>query len=254
MLSHNLASLHNLWIQKCRKLKSLSMSLAIQHVTSLKLLEIRDCKEIDLFSEDGTQCVNATTLQSLIISKVPHLITLHHFKGLKFTNTALRYHFPKGLATLHSFKTFKFMNDTIWYHFLKKWVASPLYKPDNLWLSPLERKIPRENWQGLDCSCPTCSHIFNSRIKFLFSNQNASTSLGRYYNSTCTFFAIKNTTFFLPLMPTSLSLILMFVANFNLLVFSKHYSNNWKGAKESWEDCLKLLKWMNLIFQIFWYE
>ncbi|KAF3976574.1 hypothetical protein CMV_000254 [Castanea mollissima] len=31
--------------------------------------------------------------------------------------------------------------------------------------------------QGLDCSCPTCSHIFELRIKFLFRNQHASASL-----------------------------------------------------------------------------
>ena len=65
MLSHNLASLQNLWIQKCCKLKSLSMSLSIQHLTSLKSLEIRGCKEIDLFSDDGMQCVSVITLQSL---------------------------------------------------------------------------------------------------------------------------------------------------------------------------------------------
>ena len=38
------------------------------------------------------------------------------------------------------------------------------------------------------------------------------------------------------------------------LWFSKHYTNNWNGAKESWEDCLKLLMWMNPILQIFRYE
>lgn len=45
----------------------------MQNLTSLELLEIRSCEEVDLFTDDddGTQCVSVTTLQHLIISEVP---------------------------------------------------------------------------------------------------------------------------------------------------------------------------------------
>ena len=106
---------------------------------------------------------------------------------------------------------------------------------------PSWKKDTRREWQVLDCSCPTCSHILELRIKFLFSNQYASASLGRYYNSTCTFYAIKNTTFF-SLLCRLLCLqywcLWPIQLQFNLQIFSKHCTNNWKGAKESWEDCL----------------
>uniref|UniRef100_A0A2N9FZJ5 NB-ARC domain-containing protein n=1 Tax=Fagus sylvatica TaxID=28930 RepID=A0A2N9FZJ5_FAGSY len=74
-LLQNLASLEYLMIRECPRLKSLPRFM--QHLTSLKKLDIWKCKELDLFSEesdDGTQCV--TTLQELNISVDHRLITL----------------------------------------------------------------------------------------------------------------------------------------------------------------------------------
>jgi hypothetical protein len=87
-LLQNLASLEYLWIWSCPRLKSLPRFM--QHLTSLKKLNIGQCEELDLFSEesdDGTQCV--TTLQSSIFPMCPNLSSLylngpatsHHFKG-----------------------------------------------------------------------------------------------------------------------------------------------------------------------------
>ena len=72
----NLASLERLEILKCPRLKSLSLSLSVQYLTSLKLLEISGCKEVDLFNDDGAQSVSVTTLQTLRVSDVLSLITL----------------------------------------------------------------------------------------------------------------------------------------------------------------------------------
>uniref|UniRef100_A0A2N9G5M1 Disease resistance R13L4/SHOC-2-like LRR domain-containing protein n=1 Tax=Fagus sylvatica TaxID=28930 RepID=A0A2N9G5M1_FAGSY len=74
-LLQNLASLEYLKIWGCPRLKSLPRFM--QHLTSLKVLVIEKCEELDLCieeSDDGTQCV--TTLQKLKISGVHRLITL----------------------------------------------------------------------------------------------------------------------------------------------------------------------------------
>ena len=72
----NLASLENLTIEACAGLKSLPLSRSIQHLTSLKSLEIRGCEEVDLFSDDEIRFVSVTSLQTLRISDVLCLITL----------------------------------------------------------------------------------------------------------------------------------------------------------------------------------
>ena len=120
MLCHNLASLQNLWIQKCRKQKSLSMSLSIQHLTSLKSLEIRGCKEIDLFGDDGTQCVSVITLQSLIISKVPCLMTLHHFKYNQYAFASLGRYYNSSY-TFYAIKYTIFFSLVCWLLCLQYW-------------------------------------------------------------------------------------------------------------------------------------
>uniref|UniRef100_A0A2N9H3G0 Uncharacterized protein n=1 Tax=Fagus sylvatica TaxID=28930 RepID=A0A2N9H3G0_FAGSY len=79
-LLQNLASLEDLTIWSCPRLKSLPRFM--QHLTSLKKLHIGKCKELDLFSEesdDSTQCV--TTLQELEISVYHRLITLPKWIG-----------------------------------------------------------------------------------------------------------------------------------------------------------------------------
>uniref|UniRef100_A0A2N9GWB0 Rx N-terminal domain-containing protein n=1 Tax=Fagus sylvatica TaxID=28930 RepID=A0A2N9GWB0_FAGSY len=76
----SMTSLAELKIWECPRLKSLPRFM--QHLTSLKTLNIGKCKELDLFSEesdDGTQCV--TTLQELGISVDHCLITLPKWIG-----------------------------------------------------------------------------------------------------------------------------------------------------------------------------
>nr|XP_023912640.1 putative disease resistance protein RGA3 [Quercus suber] len=72
----NLASLEELEIEGCNRLKSLSLSLFVQHLTSLKTLSIRVCEEVDLFSDEDAQSVGVSPLQRLTISNVPRLVTL----------------------------------------------------------------------------------------------------------------------------------------------------------------------------------
>ncbi|XP_030957231.1 putative disease resistance protein RGA4 [Quercus lobata] len=72
----NLASLENLTIEACAGLKYLPLSRSIQHLTSLKSLEIRGCEEVDLFSDDEIRFFSVTSLQTLKISDVLCLITL----------------------------------------------------------------------------------------------------------------------------------------------------------------------------------
>lgn len=57
----NLASLENLTIEACAGLKSLPLSRSIQHLTSLKSLEIRGCEEVDLFSDDEIRFFSVTS-------------------------------------------------------------------------------------------------------------------------------------------------------------------------------------------------
>ncbi|KAM3752641.1 hypothetical protein ACB098_03G034600 [Castanea mollissima] len=66
----NLASLEELHIEECNRLKSLSLSLCMQHLTSLKTLYISDCKEVDLFSDEDAQSAGVSPLQRLRISNV----------------------------------------------------------------------------------------------------------------------------------------------------------------------------------------
>ena len=72
----NLASLEELEIEGCDRLKSLSLSLSMQHLTSLKTLSISDREEVDLFSDEDAQYVGVSPLQRLTISNVPRLVTL----------------------------------------------------------------------------------------------------------------------------------------------------------------------------------
>ena len=81
-LLQNLTSLEYLQICLCPRLKSLPQFM--QHLTSLKMLIIDRCKEVDLFSgniDDSTQCVRVSTLQELYISNAPRLITLPEWIG-----------------------------------------------------------------------------------------------------------------------------------------------------------------------------
>ena len=52
----NLAFLEELRIMGCNRLKSLSLSLFMQHLTSLKMLFISECEEVDLFCDEDTIC------------------------------------------------------------------------------------------------------------------------------------------------------------------------------------------------------
>ena len=107
-LLQNLTSLEYLEIWGCPRLKSLSQFMQI--LTSLKKLQIGDCKEIDLFndkSDDATQCV--TTLQVLEISNVPRLINLPEWiknltslRRLKIDECPNLTSIPKGFSSLTS--------------------------------------------------------------------------------------------------------------------------------------------------------
>ncbi|KAL4636961.1 hypothetical protein ACB092_03G046300 [Castanea dentata] len=72
----NLASLEELEIEKCARLKSPSLSLFMQHLTSLKALSICGCNEVDLFSDQDARPAGVSPLQRLTILNVPRLITL----------------------------------------------------------------------------------------------------------------------------------------------------------------------------------
>uniref|UniRef100_A0A2N9GA38 Rx N-terminal domain-containing protein n=1 Tax=Fagus sylvatica TaxID=28930 RepID=A0A2N9GA38_FAGSY len=98
-LLQNLASLEYLRIWECPRLKSLPRFM--QHLTSLKVLDIRECEELDLFSEesdDGTQCV--TTLQELHISVDHRLITLPKWIGNVTPLQRLKIWFCPNLTSL----------------------------------------------------------------------------------------------------------------------------------------------------------
>ncbi|KAL4636965.1 hypothetical protein ACB092_03G046800 [Castanea dentata] len=81
---HNLASLEELHRLGCNRLKSLSLSLCVQHLTSLKTLYISHCKEADLSSDEDAQSAgvsplqisNLTALQNLKIWNCPNLKSL----------------------------------------------------------------------------------------------------------------------------------------------------------------------------------
>ncbi|KAM3704825.1 hypothetical protein ACJW31_03G035200 [Castanea mollissima] len=87
----NLASLEELHIGGCNRLKSLSLSLCMQHLTSLKTLYISDCKEVDLFGDEDAQSAGVSLLQRLRISNV-HLSL------------------PKGIGNLTALQNFKIRN------------------------------------------------------------------------------------------------------------------------------------------------
>ncbi|KAM4119127.1 hypothetical protein ACJW30_03G036400 [Castanea mollissima] len=87
----NLASLEELHIGGCNRLKSLSLSLCMQHLTSLKTLYISDCKEVDLFSDEDAQSAGVSLLQRLRISNV-HLSL------------------PEGIGNLTALQNFKIRN------------------------------------------------------------------------------------------------------------------------------------------------
>ncbi|XP_050274049.1 putative disease resistance protein RGA1 isoform X9 [Quercus robur] len=73
----NLASLEELRIEKCDRLKSLSLSLFMQHLTSLKTLFISECKEVDLFCDEDTQSVGVSPqITDLEIFDLPRLVSL----------------------------------------------------------------------------------------------------------------------------------------------------------------------------------
>ncbi|XP_030957935.1 putative disease resistance protein RGA4 [Quercus lobata] len=76
----NLASLEYLEIYGCSRLKSLSLSLFMQHLTSRKTLFISECEEVDLFCDEDTHSVGVspqiTVLENLQISDCPNLISL----------------------------------------------------------------------------------------------------------------------------------------------------------------------------------
>ena len=76
----NLASLEELRIEGCNRLKSLSLSLFMQHLTSLKTLFISKCQEVDLFCDENTQSVGVspqiTVLENLEISDCSNLMSL----------------------------------------------------------------------------------------------------------------------------------------------------------------------------------
>ncbi|XP_075658673.1 disease resistance protein RGA2-like, partial [Castanea sativa] len=80
---HNLASLEKLHIEGCNRLKSLSLSLCMQHLTSLK--------EVDLFSDEDVQSAGVSLLQRLRISNV-HLSL------------------PEGIGILTALQNFKIRN------------------------------------------------------------------------------------------------------------------------------------------------
>uniref|UniRef100_A0A7N2R0U5 Rx N-terminal domain-containing protein n=1 Tax=Quercus lobata TaxID=97700 RepID=A0A7N2R0U5_QUELO len=62
----NLASLEELVIEGCNRLKSLSLSLFMQHLTSLKTLSISNCEEVDLSSDEDAQSVGVSPLLMLV--------------------------------------------------------------------------------------------------------------------------------------------------------------------------------------------
>uniref|UniRef100_A0A2N9H1Y4 NB-ARC domain-containing protein n=1 Tax=Fagus sylvatica TaxID=28930 RepID=A0A2N9H1Y4_FAGSY len=109
-LLQNLASLEYLTIWACPRLKSLPRFM--QHLISLKKLDIGLCKELDLFNEesdDGTQCV--TTLQELYISVDHRLITLPKWIGnvTSLQRLKIRYcpnltSIPEGIGSLTSIR------------------------------------------------------------------------------------------------------------------------------------------------------
>ena len=76
----NLASLEVLEIRGCNRLKSLSLSLFMQHLTSLKMLFISECEEVDLFCDEDTQSVGVspqiTVLENLKLFNCSNLISL----------------------------------------------------------------------------------------------------------------------------------------------------------------------------------
>ena len=112
----NLASLEDLKIWECPRLKSLPRFMP--HLTSLKKLDIGKCKELDLFSEesdDSTQCV--TTLQELEISVYHRLITLPKWIGnvTPLHSLEIRYcpnlaSLPEGIGSLTSLNSLRISN------------------------------------------------------------------------------------------------------------------------------------------------
>ena len=107
----NLASLEELRIEGCHRLKSLSLSLFMQHLTSLKTLFISECEEVDLFYDEDTQSVGVspqiTVLENLEISDCSNLISLPEGIGnltalqeLEISDFSCLVSLPEGIGNL----------------------------------------------------------------------------------------------------------------------------------------------------------
>ena len=107
----NLASLEELRIEGCNRLKSLSLSLFMQPLTSLKTLIISKCRKVDLFCDEDTQSVGVspqiTVLENLEISDCSNLISLPEGIGnltalqyLQIYNFPCLVSLPEGISNL----------------------------------------------------------------------------------------------------------------------------------------------------------
>ncbi|XP_023887785.1 putative disease resistance protein RGA3 [Quercus suber] len=117
----NLASLEELRIEGCNRLKSLSLSLFMQHLTSLKTLLISECKEVDLFCDEDTQSVGVspqiTVLENLKISNLPNLISLPEGIGnftalqkLEIYNLPCLISLPEGIGNFTALQKLEISN------------------------------------------------------------------------------------------------------------------------------------------------